>query len=110
MHATLGVAIHAVGFGPRGRGQHDVREFRRVGQEDVNDHEVIEGFERMLAVIAVGIGDNGVLAVNQHGVDALAALLQRRDLRHLHAEVEVGPLVGLRKFPARGRVGDLYGA
>ena len=64
----------------------------------IDDDEVVEGFEGLFAVIFIGVGDNGVFAIDEHGVDAIffrAAEVEGGDLGHGVAEVEVGLLVEL---------------
>jgi hypothetical protein len=47
LHHPIRVRDRAVFLGPRGRGQHDVGEVRRFGEEDVLDDQVIERREHI---------------------------------------------------------------
>lgn len=71
LDAALGVGLDAVGLAPGGGGEDDVGHLRGFGEEDVNDDEVIESFEGFLAVVFIGVGDDGVFAIDEHCVDAI---------------------------------------
>ena len=89
-------------------GKDDVGQLRGLGEEEVDDDEVVERLCRAFsAVVHVGVGDDGVFAVDEHGVDAIvlqAAEVERGDLGHAGiAKVEVGMSVGRPEFLARFR-------
>jgi hypothetical protein len=105
---AFGVGLHAVGLAPGGGGENDVGHLRGLGHEDVDDDEVVERLEGFLAVVLIRVGDDGVFTIDEHGVDAIffeAAEVERGDLGHGIAKVEVGLLVGGLKFLV-GFLGD----
>lgn len=98
---AFGVSLHAVGLAPGGGWEDDVGHLRGLGEEDVDDDEVVERLQGFLAVVFIGVGDDGVFAIDEHGVDAIffqAAEIERGDLGHGIAKVEVGLLVGGPEF------------
>ena len=97
LDAALGVGLHTVGFAPGGSGEDDVCHLRGFGKEDVDNDEVVESLEGFFAMILVGVGDQGVLAIDDHGVDAvffLPAHIESGDFGHRVTKVEIGLLVG----------------
>ena len=57
--------------------------------------------EGVFAVLAIGIGDDGVLAVDEHGVNSvlfLSAKIEGGDLGHVVAEVHLRLLIEVRKL------------
>lgn len=101
LHAALGVGLHAVGFAPGGGGEDDVGHLGGFGEEDVDDDEVVESLERFLAVVLIGVRDDGVFAVDEHGVDAIlfrSAEVEGGDLGHGVAEIHFRLLIELGEF------------
>ena len=90
--------MDVVGFSPSGSGEDDVGHLGGLGEKDIDDDEVIERLECFLTVVFIGVGDDGVFAVDEHGVDAIAAPVKSGHLGHGIAEVEVGLLVGFFKL------------
>ena len=98
---AFGVSLHSVGLAPGGGWEDDVGHLRGLGEEDVDDDEVVERLQGFLAVVFIGVGDDGVFAIDEHGMDAIffqAAEIERGDLGHGIAKVEVGLLVGGPEF------------
>ena len=101
LDAALGIGLYAIGFAPSGSGEDDVGHLRGFGEKDVNDDEVIESLEGFFAVVLVGVGDEGVLAIDDHGVNTvffLPAHIESGDFGHRVTKVEVGLLVGFFEF------------
>ena len=80
LNAPLAVGDGAFALAPRGRaGQHHVGQLRRLGEEDVLHHEVVETLQEVHGVLLVRLGLRGVLTDDVHG--AQVATLHR--LEHL---------------------------
>src|ERR1044071_5591463 len=62
----------------------------------------------MLTVLPIRIRDDGVFAVDQHGLDAFATFLKGCHFGHGLAQIEVWPLISLRECVARSRVRDRH--
>ena len=110
LDASLGVGLDAVGLAPSGGGEDDVGHLRGLGEEDVDDDEVVERLERLFAVILIGVGDDGVFAIDEHGVDATffeSAEVEGSDLGHGVSKVHLGLLVEI--FELLVRLGRDYG-
>ena len=105
LDASFGVGADAVGFGPSGCGEDDVGNGGGFGGEDVDDDEVVEGAQGAFAVGSVGIGEEGVFAVDEHGFDGLAALVEGGDFGDAFFGVD-GAAVEFLKFGLGGGVGD----
>ncbi len=101
LDAAFGVGLDAVGFAPGGGGEDDVGHLGGLGEEDVDHYEVVESFEGLFAVVLIGVGDDGVFAVDEHGVDAVffrSAEVEGGDLGHGIAKIQVGLLVEFLEF------------
>ena len=77
---ALGIGTYSIGFGEGAGGKYHIGHCSCFGEEDVDDHQVIEAFERVFAVVAVWVGDESVFAVDEHGKNLLAAEIERLDL------------------------------
>ncbi len=73
---------HAVHLRPERRGQHDVRNGRRGGHEDVRAHEEIQIQQALPHSRAVRQGEQGVVRERQHGPD-LVWVLRADGVQHL---------------------------
>lgn len=105
LDASFGVGADAVGFGPSGCGEDDVGKGGGFGGEDVDDDKVVEGAESVFAVGSVGVGEEGVFAVDEHGFDGLAALVEGGDFGDAFFGVDRAAVEFL-KFGLGGGVGD----
>ena len=88
LHHAIGVGDGADLLGPRGGGQHDVGEIRRLGEEDVLHDQVIERGQRFARVIDVGIRHRRVLAHDVHPAD-LVLLRGVHDLDDGEARIRI---------------------
>ena len=75
LYAALGVHAHAVSFPPSGCGQHHIGEFRGFRSENIDEHQMLQRFQCVLAMRAVGVGHHCVLAIDNHGVNGFAAFI-----------------------------------
>ena len=80
LDSALGIGTYSVGFGEGAGGKYHIGHCSCFGEEDVDDHQVVEAFERVFAVVAVRVGDESVFAVDEHGKNLLAAEIERLDL------------------------------
>ncbi len=74
LHTPFGVCEHPIRLRPRRGGEHDIGEFGRFCQKNVDDHEMVQGLQGVLAVCAIGVRHDGVFAIDQHRVDPISAL------------------------------------
>ena len=104
LHHAIGVRHGADLLGPRGRGQHDVGEVRRFGEEDVLHDQMIERGERLAGVIDVRIGHRRVFAHDVHAAD-LVLLGGVHDLDDGEARIRIELRVPqlLEPLPRSGR-------
>ena len=101
LDAALGVGLDVVGLAPSRGGEDDVGHLRGLGEEEVDDDEVVERLEGLLTVVFIRISDDGVFAIDKHGVDAIffrSAEVEGGDLGHRVSEVHLGLLVELFKL------------
>ena len=105
LDASFGVGADAVGFGPGGCGKDDVGECGGFSGEDIDDNKMIEGAQGAFAVGSIGIGEECVFAVDEHGFDGLAALVEGGDFGDAFFGVD-GASVEFLEFGLSGGVGD----
>ena len=79
LHAAFGVHAHAIGFAERRGGQHHVGKLSGLRSENIDQHQVLQRLKRALAMGAVRIGDERVLAIDHHRVNGFAAFVESRD-------------------------------
>ena len=115
LDTTLGVGLDTVGFAPRGGGQDDVGKLAGLGQENVDDNEVIETLESVLAVVLVRVCHDSVFPVDEHSVNALTGFVERGDLGDAAfgvnriASVKLGELSGIVRIVAGLEAGEVGG-
>lgn len=96
MDPSFGVCLDAIGFAPGGGWEDDVGHLGGFCEKNINDDEMVQRVEGLFTVVFIWVGDHGIFAVDEHGVDSsffLAAEVQSGDLGHGIAEVEVGLLI-----------------
>ena len=69
LHAPLGVGEGAVLFGVGSGRQDDVRQLRRLAQEDILHDQKLGVLERGVHVLDVGVGERGIFAHHPHRFD-----------------------------------------
>ena len=100
---SFGIGLDAIRLAPGCGRENDIGQFGRFGHENVNDDEVVETLERVLAVIPVRIAHDGILPVNDHGVDPFPAGVESAHFRDAAFAVDFA-LVELGEFLCAGRV------
>ena len=114
LHAALAVGERALLLGEGGRGQHDVRDLRRLVHEEVLHDQEVERAQQFGRVGQVGVGEGRVLAHDVHAADVALgdgldhvggphALLGRQ--RAPPGALETGQVGGRVVLVARQRVG-----
>jgi hypothetical protein len=89
LHPAVGVGVGAVLLHVGGGGKNHVGELGGLGEEDVLNHEEVQGREGLAHLVDVRVGEERVLAEHVHATHAVGLQHRFDDLRDRQAAVRV---------------------